>query len=183
MVGLLIADRSTDTVGGVSIPPVPPKVDTQTRVARRGEAARLWNRWAAGHAAGTPDRDPTRIGGDAGEVPTMDPQPRGGVDEPRPVRLFWTAPGADPHTFSLHGELDVATVGELQTLPATVRDEGLVLDVTELSFIDSTGLSALVSLHRRLADVGGHLVLRHPRANVRRVLEVSGLDQLLTVEA
>ena len=40
----------------------------------------------------------------------------------------------------------------------------------------------LLVLRRRVMDARGHLLLRSPRPNVRRVLNISGLDQVFTVE-
>src|SRR5215210_1404704 len=64
---------------------------------------------------------------------------------------------------SLVGELDYATAARLSdtindVVPAA--NGQVVLDLTHLSFCDSTGLSVFVGLHKRLAETGGHLAVR-----------------------
>jgi anti-anti-sigma factor len=78
-------------------------------------------------------------------------------------------------TWVLAGELDMATCPILDRSMdlATFAGRVLVLDVSELTFVDSTGIHALV---RILDAVGpGCLVLRGTRPNVRDVIEVVGL--------
>ena len=78
-------------------------------------------------------------------------------------------------TFVLSGELDMATCPVLDRsmdLPS-LAGRVLVLDVSELTFVDSTGIHALV---RILDAVGsGCLVLRGAQPNIRYVLNVAGL--------
>jgi anti-anti-sigma factor len=86
---------------------------------------------------------------------------------------------------SVHGELDLQTVGELRRmLPERFSITApAIVDLTECEFIDSTGIAALVSACRR-ADADGHpgLVLVAPeRGQVRKVLRLTGLDSRLRV--
>jgi anti-sigma B factor antagonist len=86
---------------------------------------------------------------------------------------------------ALHGELDLATVFTLDAAIDLIDGSGrdLILDLSDLDFVDSIGLTRFVRLHRRLREHGAGLVLRHPQPNVRRVLTVTGLDHLLGIEA
>jgi anti-anti-sigma factor len=80
---------------------------------------------------------------------------------------------------TLGGELDLATVPLLQEqLDRAGRGRGaVVIDLSGLRFIDSSGLHMLVRAERQLRASGGQLVLvRGPRA-VRRVFELTGLDR------
>jgi anti-sigma B factor antagonist len=93
------------------------------------------------------------------------------ITEPEPGRLVvW---------FS--GELDIVSVEgiepqveELLVLPATRVD----LDLTDLTFMDSSGLAVLV----RLANQFGALRVIGARPLVRRVIEVTGLTEILQLE-
>lgn len=79
---------------------------------------------------------------------------------------------------ALRGELDRFGAGMLlAAFAARPVAEDLVLDLTELTFIDAGGLGALVRLNRELHGRGRRLELSGPAANVRRVLAVTGLDR------
>lgn len=86
-------------------------------------------------------------------------------------------------TVHLVGELDVSSVDQLRDVleGLLVTTHQVDLDLAELTFVDSTGIGALLALHRRLADLGGTLVLRRPRAQIHRVLQMTQLDRILTV--
>ena len=85
---------------------------------------------------------------------------------------------------SVQGEVDLVTSDELRrVLDAALQDSVRVtLDLTELTFIDSSGLSALVDAHRKARDAGGALTLRHPTPMLRRLLDITKLETLLVVE-
>lgn len=81
-----------------------------------------------------------------------------------------------PRTLRLAGELDL---NEADHLAARLAAEGagggdLTLDLSQLTFIDSTGLRALLRTVDALAG-RGNLVLRSPSPPVRRVLDLMGL--------
>lgn len=91
---------------------------------------------------------------------------------------------AEPPTISLAGELDPHTAPLLQTEIDRVLDaEGtdLVLDLSELGFVDSSGLRVLIAAQHQLAEQGGTLVLRTPSETVRRLLEITGLVDHVTI--
>lgn len=84
----------------------------------------------------------------------------------------------------VRGEIDVASAPWLwerlvEAIPDTKR---LVLDLRETEFIDSTGLSVFVRALRRLRGDGGELILRSPRPGIRKILDITGLDQVFTIE-
>jgi anti-sigma B factor antagonist len=85
----------------------------------------------------------------------------------------------DPRGFLLVGELDLGSVDDLLDRLGPVAGEpgDLRLDFTGLSFIDSTGLHALLSLARRLT-CGGAIVIEHASPFVRDVFSVTGLDRV-----
>ena len=86
-------------------------------------------------------------------------------------------------TLCLAGDLDLATAGTLQACLEQVDGavRSVVLDLTDLTFLDSSGLNVFVHAHERLTAEARELVLANPRASVRRVLDVSGIDQLIPV--
>lgn len=87
------------------------------------------------------------------------------------------------HAVSVFGELDQATAPELrQALDAAVADGGAVcVDLSECGFIDSSGLSLLVETQRRLADADRGFAVCCPRTEVRRLLELTGIDAAIGI--
>lgn len=85
----------------------------------------------------------------------------------------------DARAFRLGGELDLASVDELiDRIGPTAEEPGdLRLDVTELSFIDSSGLHGLLSLARKLSGRGA-IIVEHATPFVREVFAVTGLDRV-----
>jgi anti-anti-sigma factor len=97
------------------------------------------------------------------------------------------------------GELDIRTCERLELVAGELVDGELldgelvdgelldgcrtiVLDLSELTFCDSTGLAGLVRLHKRARAAGGSLVLRAPVQRLRKLLTVTGLVRLFVVE-
>lgn len=83
---------------------------------------------------------------------------------------------------SVTGELDLATASELADLTNRLIDQGtclLVYDLSGLTFCDSTGLTVFVRAKNRLDKAGGWVSLAGPTPIVARVLDVSGLLQVL----
>jgi anti-anti-sigma factor len=82
------------------------------------------------------------------------------------------------------GEVDCATAPRLARTLAEMTEEGrlnLVVDLSGVYFMDSTGLAVLAVAHKRLQQAGGGLVLAGPTSAVRRSLEITGLDQMMPV--
>jgi anti-sigma B factor antagonist len=80
------------------------------------------------------------------------------------------------------GELDVATSPRLRELLVTALTEGrrhLVLDLTGVQFLDSTGLGVIVGLLKRARTLGGDLRIVCPNGSVRRVFEITALDRTM----
>ena len=84
---------------------------------------------------------------------------------------------------TLCGELDLRGVGEVETALAAAAESGRVcLDLSELQFIDSTGLATVIRAHQALTGAGGRLaVVCRGDGSVRRAFETTGLTTLLTV--
>jgi anti-sigma B factor antagonist len=77
------------------------------------------------------------------------------------------------------GELDLGTVEKLRGALDSIYSKRLVLDLRGLSFLDSTGLRLLVTLHRRAQRDGFDLALVAPVGPAYRAIELTGLDRAL----
>jgi len=82
----------------------------------------------------------------------------------------------DCEVISLRGELDMLTAPELFRTIEALDGFPLVVDLSELTFIDSHGIHALMS-----AQDGREVMLVCPRGNVSRVLEIVQIGQKMTV--
>ena len=82
----------------------------------------------------------------------------------------------------LFGEFDLASVSTFEEELAGAEAEAvgpLVIDLSALEFIDSTGLGLLLAAHRRAEDNGRELVLLRGQPSVEKILRITGLDQIL----
>jgi anti-sigma B factor antagonist len=88
------------------------------------------------------------------------------------------------HEIRVQGELDQATVPDLEVpLSAAIESgaQAILVNLTDCEFIDSTGLGLLVNALDRVTDGGGntHFRVCCPHAQVRRLLEITGIDQAI----
>ena len=81
----------------------------------------------------------------------------------------------------LHGELDIATAPELVDLLTRLRYHGhaVTLDLAEVTFMDSTGLTTLMDAYMQSEKDGWTFRVTRPSAPVRRVFELAGVTRLL----
>jgi anti-sigma B factor antagonist len=89
---------------------------------------------------------------------------------------------ADVTTVRLHGEIDVLTVDQVRVCLVEALDPRpatIVVDLTDLSFIDSTGLGALIFGFQRARDQDVKFQLAHPSRGVRQILVLSGLLEVV----
>jgi anti-sigma B factor antagonist len=92
------------------------------------------------------------------------------------------APGQ--HVLALTGEIDLYTSPEFKDELLRVAADGaeyVVIDLTETTFIDSTGLGVILRGVERLGRSGGKLVVVCTDRNIRKVFEVTGLDRVFTL--
>jgi anti-sigma B factor antagonist len=105
----------------------------------------------------------------------------GGVPEPLDVRV--SQDGIKCVAY-LRGELDVSSSERLRADLLALIENGcrsLVVDMSELALIDSTGLGVLVGILKRILQHGGEMVLKGPRAGARKVFVITGLDRVFTI--
>ena len=87
-------------------------------------------------------------------------------------------------TLRLRGELDVSSAEIFADAARLLHAQGtatIVLDLSALEFIDSSGLRQFVMALKRQRAIGGDVVLRAPTDRTRRVLEILGLDTIFTI--
>lgn len=82
------------------------------------------------------------------------------------------------------GELDLASGPELERKLEELAEppiELLVIDLREVEFMDSTGLSIIVKAHQRFTDAGRQLALVRGTSQVQRLLDLTGVAERLQI--
>ena len=85
---------------------------------------------------------------------------------------------------TLTGDFDLQVAGHVaEELTGVVAGapELLVLDLTGLSFMDSSGMGVVAAAHARALDAGRRFVVVRPPFSVRRAFELSNLNQVITI--
>jgi anti-sigma B factor antagonist len=93
---------------------------------------------------------------------------------------------ADGVVLWLSGELDLASAPQLKEAIHQIDLDGqgrLLLDLSQLAFMDSTGLAVVVAAREHADASGSRLVLRRPTPQVERLLSLVGLRDQLAFEA
>ena len=84
---------------------------------------------------------------------------------------------------AVHGEVDPHSARILRALLLdVVEGQGnlsVTLDMSDVTFIDSAGLTVLLELHGRAVERGGRFVLHNARPSTARMFEITGLNQIL----
>lgn len=82
------------------------------------------------------------------------------------------------------GEVDIATAGQLRQRLDDFTDgetKHLALDLTNVGFMDSTGLGVLVATSRTLTRAGGQLAVVADQPSLTKVFEITSLSQVMHI--
>ncbi|MFF5536371.1 STAS domain-containing protein [Streptomyces cinerochromogenes] len=88
----------------------------------------------------------------------------------------------DRHLVTVVGDLDLHTASRLaDALQPLVLTGGhsVLVDLSDVTFLDSTGLTCLIAVYRTARSTGARVALIAPSARVRRMLALTGTDQVL----
>lgn len=97
-----------------------------------------------------------------------------------------TEHNGDAVVYRLKGSLDVATSPSVRAALLEAANAGkheIVVDLTKLQFLDSTGLGALIGAHRRACEHGGRVRLIISDGPISRLLNITGLMRIFAVYA
>lgn len=88
-------------------------------------------------------------------------------------------------TLAVAGEVDVSNASELRAQADAVLADGftgeLVVDLSQVPYIDSTGIGVLVGAAHRAQEAGASLAVANPQKNVERVLGLLGVSADLNI--
>jgi anti-sigma B factor antagonist len=80
------------------------------------------------------------------------------------------------------GELDAASVAAFRSAMVGLADgSNLIIDLSDVPFMDSAGLGALIGSIRRTREAGGEVALMCSRPTLLRLLETTGFDRIVSV--
>lgn len=95
---------------------------------------------------------------------------------------FETKSGGDVTVIVPKGRLNMVSAGRLKELVADLVEDGrprIVVDLAETSFLDSSGLGALIAGLKSARQAGGDLRIARPTQGVLTVLELTNLTRVL----
>ncbi len=90
------------------------------------------------------------------------------------------------HVFELTGSLDIATSPTVRAALTSASERGdhkLIVDLTKVDFLDSTGLGALIGGQRRAKEFSGEVRLVAKEGQILRLLRITGLLKVFAVYA
>ena len=94
-------------------------------------------------------------------------------------------PAGQVFSVALSGDLDLSRVPELHALVEHYRAGAavdVVIDLRDVSFMDSSGLGFMARLYRAAKERGGTATVTHAHPEVERVIRITGLDHILVVD-
>ena len=96
-----------------------------------------------------------------------------------------TAFAAGRLTIYLAGELDHhearGAIRSIDELLVEYLPRDCVLDMSGLSFMDSSGIALIIRMSRRMKNLGGRVWIENPAKQPLRVIDASGIDRLVPV--
>jgi anti-anti-sigma factor len=94
-----------------------------------------------------------------------------------------TAATTHGHLVSVSGELDIATSPTLAEALVQFADGDVSADLSGVTFIDASGLSALIAAKRHIERRNGRLIVENMTPPVRRLFEITGLNTCIEIRS
>ena len=87
---------------------------------------------------------------------------------------------------TLEGEIDhhsaVSVRSEIDTVIYEERPDRVFFDMSEIDFMDSSGLGLIMGRYALMQRIGGELCLKSPNERVMKILKLAGLDRIIKIE-
>lgn len=85
----------------------------------------------------------------------------------------------------LSGEIDHHTAkmlrAELDKFVITMQPDILAIDLSGITFMDSSGIGLIIGRHKLIKECGGRLEIRSPQPYIRRMLKISGVERIVKI--
>ncbi len=91
----------------------------------------------------------------------------------------------DVVTITVQGDIEIYTLDEFKKVLISVghsSDKNIVIDVSTVNFIDSSGIGALISLYKLQSKKGRKLTIRNASPDIQNILKLTTLSDVLGLE-
>ena len=85
---------------------------------------------------------------------------------------------------SIRGEIDIYSIEKFRdTIEEKIKTQAseIILDCSELSYMDSTGMGVLIELRNKTKELGQKIIMMNPRPNIRKLLALMGVDKIIEI--
>ena len=85
---------------------------------------------------------------------------------------------------SIRGEIDIYSIEKFRdTIEERIKTQApeIILDCSELSYMDSTGMGVLIELRNKTKELGQKIIMMNPRPNIRKLLALTGVDKIIEI--
>lgn len=100
------------------------------------------------------------------------------------LTITTTAPTHEVRVVNVEGEVDIYTSTQLKQEITDILASGtkfVLLDLSKVEYLDSTGLGLLIGALKRLREIDGNLIIVNPSQRIVRVFEITGLYKIFKV--
>ncbi|PTX58882.1 anti-sigma B factor antagonist [Melghirimyces profundicolus] len=87
-------------------------------------------------------------------------------------------------TLVVSGEVDAFTAPQLKEklMPLCKENHEVCLDLSQVEYMDSTGLGVLIGAFKQLRSQGGRLILKGMSPRLKRLMQITGLTEIMDIE-
>ena len=85
---------------------------------------------------------------------------------------------------SIRGEIDIYSIEKFRdTIEEKIKTQAseIILDCSELSYMDSTGMGVLIELRNKTKELGQKIIMMNPRPIIRKLLALMGVDKIIEI--
>lgn len=85
---------------------------------------------------------------------------------------------------SIRGEIDIYSIEKFRdSIEEKIKTQAseIILDCSELSYMDSTGMGVLIELRNKTKELGQKIIMMNPRPNIRKLLALTGVDKIIEI--
>ena len=84
----------------------------------------------------------------------------------------------------IKGEIDIYSIEKFrETIEKEMQTKvpEIILECSELSYMDSTGMGVLIELRNKTKEMGQRIIVMNPRPNIKKLFALTGVDKIIEV--